>query len=461
MAFMYLTPVWDSTGKLIANTKVINTAPTDRQIGNIIFPEIARLFHQAKHLPGRLTGYDIRTDWEDWFLTGFKADAHNHEAWSGLHAVNILFAVSEASGLIESIYNAMEGNTQGNSRMLLVFNNNNGTGYAAKTQKSPRWKKYRLDSLNAPNVIEKRVIIPGQVDYDWVADKVIAWCRPITKEEFSEDEGDFEWEENYFRPDDTFRVKVRGMAPKVSADVLVPREWVDLAIARWHDFNSQKFPIAKPLRLGVDVGGMGRDRTALCQRFGDYVAPIKTMEGKDEKIHMEVAGVVHNILRDNTDAFTGKFAQAFIDTIGEGAGTCSRLVELSKQTGGEWIHAHSCKFSEGAKDAAGNALKDSTGQREFQNMKAFMYWSIREWLNPVLNRTAMLPPDDELLEELTETRYNTRSDGAIYIEDKDSLKKVINRSPDRADALANTFYPVPDITIDTKKKKQNIANFFH
>ena len=41
MCFMYLTPRWNEKGELIENTKVAMTAPTDRQVGNIMFPEIA------------------------------------------------------------------------------------------------------------------------------------------------------------------------------------------------------------------------------------------------------------------------------------------------------------------------------------------------------------------------------------------------------------------------------------
>ena len=107
VCFLYLTPKWkkNPNGKmeLVENTKVALTAPTDRQVKNIMMPEISRLFNRAKRrgftLPGRLNAYDIRTDNEEWFLTGFKADENNHEAWSGFHAVNTMFVVTEATGL--------------------------------------------------------------------------------------------------------------------------------------------------------------------------------------------------------------------------------------------------------------------------------------------------------------------------------------------------------------------------
>ena len=93
ISFLYLTPRWNTQRQLIENTKVALTAPTDRQVKNIMMPEISRLYNRAKSrgivLPGRLNAYDIRTDSDEWFLTGFKADENNHEAWSGFHAVNL------------------------------------------------------------------------------------------------------------------------------------------------------------------------------------------------------------------------------------------------------------------------------------------------------------------------------------------------------------------------------------
>jgi hypothetical protein len=85
---------------------------------------------------------------------------------------------------------------------------------------------------------------------------------------------------------------------------------------------------------------------------------------------------------------------------------------------------------------------------------------VRDWLNPDNKTGAMLPPDDELFQEMTETKWKFRSDGRIQIEDKEELKKRIKRSPDKFDALANTFWPVPDVD-PRPAKRQNVANFFH
>ncbi len=422
ICFMYLTPRWKD-GKLIKNTKIAMTAPTDRQVRNIMVPEVRRLYKAAQVLPGRLVGYDIRTNYEEWFLTGFKSSADNTEAWSGFHAVNTMFVVTEASGISETIYNAIEGNLQGNSRLLIVFNPNITTGYAAKAMKSARFKKFRLNSLHAENVVRKENVIPGQVDYEWVKDKVENWCIRIRKEDVNEGDGDFEWEGSWYRPNDLFRVKVLGMFPKVSEDVLIPYEWVELANERWKELQEEGFEPKKKCRLGVDVAGMGRDASVLAPRYGNYVAEFEVHNSAGVADHMHVAGMTVNYLKP-------KGAKAFIDTIGEGAGVFSRLRELNYQ------NAYSCKFSEGTKN-----LHDVTEVYTFANMRAYLYWAVRDWLNPKNGFQPALPPNDLLMQECTEIHWKFSSSGDIIMEAKEDIKKRLGRSPDYFDALANTFYP--------------------
>lgn len=424
ICFLYLTPRFDKEGNLVKNTKVAMTAPTGRQVTDIMIAEISRLFKRAGFLPGRLLSTGIRTNYEEWYLTGFKSADDNTEAWSGFHAVNTMFVVTEASGISDLTYNAIEGNLQGNSRLLIVFNPNITTGYAANAMKSTRFTKFRLNSLNAENVVSKKDVIPGQVDYEWVKDKVESWTTKISKSEYDEGRGDFEWEGGYYVPNDLFRVKVLGMFPKVSEDTLIPYEWCDIAHKRWEDLKESGFITHKPIRLGVDVAGMGRDRSCFVIRRGNFVPEIKSHNSGGRADHMAVAGqVAHYLSLDERN-------KAFIDTIGEGAGVYSRLIEQGHLT------AFSCKFSEGVKNKT-----DITGCYSFANMRAYLFWCVRDWLNPKNGFFAALPPDDELDQELCEPHWFFQSNGSIIIEPKEDIKKRLKRSPDKMDALANTFYP--------------------
>lgn len=438
VSFLYLTPRWNKRGELVENTKVALTAPTDRQVKNIMMPEISRLFNRAKKrgfvLPGRLNAYDIRTDNEEWFLTGFKADENNHEAWSGFHAVNTMFVVTEATGILDDTYTAIEGNLQGNSRLLLVFNPNTTIGYAARSQKSSRWEKFCLNSLTAPNVVKKKIILPGQVDYEWVVDKVENWCEPITEDEVKESENDFLFEGVWYRPSDLFRKKVLGEFPKVDEDILIPPKWVEMAQERWKDYNLTSH---NDCILGVDVAGMGRDCSVKCFRFGNYVERFDKYNSGGKADHMKVAGQVVNEIRSH-----GGFSVS-IDTIGEGAGVYSRIVEICEESNGVLDEETivSCKYSEAAKNSNGDDLTDITGQYKFANMRAYLFWAVRDWLNPDNGTNAMLPPGGSLLEEATEIKWSFLSNGKIIIEPKDDIKERLGHSPDEFDALANTFHP--------------------
>lgn len=423
LCFLYLTPKFDKTGRLVENTKVAMTAPTGRQVLNIMVPEIRRLKRNAGFLPGRIVAGDIRTNYEEWFLTGFKASDDATEAWSGFHASNTMFVVTEASGISETTFNAIEGNLQGNSRLLIVFNPNVTTGYAARAMKSERFHKFRLDSLHAENVVTKENRIPGQVDYEWVSDKVKNWTTLISEDDFNEGEGDFEWEGAFYRPNDLFRVKVRGMFPKVAEDILIPYEWIEIANQNWETYMQEKPYNYSPEILGVDVAGMGRDKSVICHRFGRFVERFRTHQSAGKADHMHVAGMCIPKLKDRK-------IFAFIDTIGEGAGVYSRLVELG------FDNAVSCKYSEGA-----NGLSDITEVYTFANMRAYLYWCVRDWLDPKNKNTPCLPPDDELLEEATEIKWKFQSNGSIIIEPKEEIVKRLKRSTDKFDSLANTFYP--------------------
>jgi len=51
----------------------------------------------------------------------------------------------------------------------------------------------------------------------------------------------------------------------------------------------------------------------------------------------------------------------------------------------------------------------------------------------------MLPPDEQLLEELSTPTYEVLN-GKIRVMKKDVMRELLRRSPDRADALCLTFH---------------------
>ena len=474
MCFMYCSPYWSEKGELLENSKIFLIGPTARQVEEIMFPEVSRLFRRANdrgfNLPGRLVGSGIKTDWDEWFMSGFKADDKSVESWTGLHAAHIMFVVTEASGLPQLVFDGIEGNLHGNYRFLIVFNDNNGIGYAADTQKKTDWTKFRLDNLTAPNVIFKKEIeqgtfakIPGQVEWSSVNEKVRDWCTIISPSDFSDSAGDFYWENENgrfcYRPNDLFRVKVRGMAPLVSSAALVPQLWIDLAKERWKKHNGEK---KANLRLGVDIAGMGRDSSSFCFRYGNYIEKFRVINSGGEPRHMEMVGHAHIDVKANYNVSQDRYPQVFVDTVGEGAGVYSRLLELKRDETNKALSntpIHSVKNGESAQ-RGGKELTDRTRQYAFKNMRAYLYWAVRDWLNPDNHMDAMLPPDQDYM-GLTKLMWNLRSDGSIELEKKEELIKRLKRSPDVEDSIMVTFFPVNDIQPKTNTTKKSPLRGFY
>lgn len=409
-------------------SKVINTAPTDRQAIEIEMAEISRLHRNSKlPLGGKMMANAIRFSSggepiKEHYLLAFKSDDKNVEAWSGFHSPSILVVVTEASGIAPETFNAIDGILTGTlSRLLIVFNPNRLSGEAYKSSRSPVYSKLRLNCLNAPNVRAKKILIPGQVDYEWVLDKVKTWCSEIADDQAVPVKyQDFRFEGKWYRPNDLFRIKVLGEFPQEDEAQLIPLSWIEAANNRWHERCNNYDRNPGNLTMGCDIAGMGADRTVFAPRRKMFVEKLRVYNKSD---HMQTAGLIKSSLAINTaDA-------ALIDTIGEGAGVHSRCREMGVRT-------VSAKFSDAA-----NGRRDLTGQREFVNMRAYCYWAVRDALDPDLGGNLALPPDDELAQELTATQWETKSNGKIKIVDKDEIKKLIGRSPDKADAVALSFWP--------------------
>lgn len=399
-------------------SKVVETAPTMRQVVDIMMSEITKIHMNALiPLGGEVLTHRISFKGNpDWFLEGFKTKDKKVEDWTGYHSPNLMVVITEASGIEQETFDAIEGIITGNSRLVLIFNPNRTSGEAFQSTRSPLYQKFAMDCLDAVNVRAKKILIPGQVDYEWIDEKIRkpGWVVEIDTEEVKKELYDFKWDGKWYRPSNLFLVKVRGKFPRESEDTLIPLSWIELANERWKELKGKG---KGKLKLGVDVAGMGRDLTVNAFRRGNVVEEFRAYSRQD---HMVTVGKVKN-------ALTGKEDVAYVDALGEGAGVYSRLNELK-------VNVVCVKYS-----FSGKGLTDLTGQRTFANLRAYIYWALRDALDPAFEGDLALPPVDELTQDLTETRYKVRSNGDIVIEEKDDIKKRLGRSPDYGDAVANTF----------------------
>lgn len=219
---------------------------------------------------------------------------------------------------------------------------------------------------------------------------------------------------------------------------LIPTEWVKAAQARWKERDT-KGPMTA---MGFDPSRGGQDKSSVARRHGQWFDKIVTAPGAVTKDGPAAAGFIAPLIRDG--------AVVCIDSIGIG----SSALDFVRGLG---LHVHSVVGSEGS------ALMDKSGQMKFRNKRAEMYWLLREALDPTNPDPIALPPDQELLGDLTAPRYKVVTMGkgaAIQINDKDDIRKLLGRSPDKGDSVAMTFaadIPKPEPKPRAKSWRDRLA----
>lgn len=193
---------------------------------------------------------------------------------------------------------------------------------------------------------------------------------------------------------------------------VIPSAWVRLAQARW----TETPPTDQPLScLGLDVAWGGADRTVVAPRYGTWFARPKKYQGE---VTDSGAKAGYLALKEHDGN-----APIHVDVIGYGA---SCYESLRDKLGDKVIPVNV---------AEATTWHDRSGEHRLTNKRAAMYWKLREALDPVHGDNLALPPDPELLADLTAPHFEVRSSG-IVVEPKENLKKRIGRSPDVGDAVA-------------------------
>lgn len=192
---------------------------------------------------------------------------------------------------------------------------------------------------------------------------------------------------------------------------VIPTRWVELAQERWSPAPPEGQPQTS---IGVDVARKGADKTTLAPIHGNYVGLLKKYPGKDTPDGRSVAEKVHLI--HNGESYI------CIDSINVGSSPVDYLTD------------HLGELVIPINFGAGCDLYDKSGKYKLINIRAAAYWKFREALDPDTGEDIALPPDAELLADLTAPRYKKTPRG-IQIESKDEIKKRLGRSPDCGDAV--------------------------
>ncbi len=203
---------------------------------------------------------------------------------------------------------------------------------------------------------------------------------------------------------------------------VIPTAWVRAAQERWTEGS----PAGQAMScVGADVARGGADQTVALSRWGKWFAHPHKFKGE---VTDDGPKATELILRYHDGR-----CPVNIDVIGLGAS----VYDFARQKIGE--------LAVPVNVAAGATATDRTGRYGFVNVRAAMWWRLREALDPDHGEGLFLPPDQELLADLIAPRFEVLASG-IKLEPKDRIKERLGRSPDVGDACALAFWDGGGIT---------------
>ena len=443
--------------KVFTDSKVfISAAPPENNLKQILWGEIGTIIHDHPHVFAEdkiSEGMKIQRSSKS-FISGViipsTGTPEQREAkFSGKHSAHLLFIVDEGDAVPPEVYKGIESCMSGGmARLLIMFNPRADIGYVANMVKKKQGKIIFLSAFDHPNVLTGVETIKGAVTREMTVRRINQWSRPMAKDEKPNLEcfqtpqflvGSIaNSPQNIPYPplpagwrrveNPELFYKVIGVYPPQSEMQLISRAWVDMAVSRWQTYvalHGEIPPKAVFPIIGIDVADQGRDKNALTQRWGGWVAPIRTWNGIDvEQTAIKAAEIIKFL-----DVPLNKI-KVNVDGTGVGAGVAPRMQGLKIPYAEKVMVASSPTFI--ARDEYGNEMG------VFPQLRDQLWWSCMLWLKN--DPGAMIPPDDDLIDELVAPSYEVYN-GKVRISHKEKMKESLGRSPDKAESLIMTFAP--------------------
>lgn len=385
--------------------KIITTAGSHQQLEKYLWPEVHKWVHRIRW---DVVGRESFKDTYQLLQMGIKLKhgeafavaSDRADLVEGGHAVHLMYIFDESKAIAAKTFDAVEGafsNAGDGSKFEGLF-------LAASTPGEPNGRFYDInrrapgyEDWNVRSVTLKECLRANQIQLKWIMDRAKQWGKNSA----------------------LFIQQVRGQFSTSAATGVIPFSWIEDAVDRWHTWNDAGKPADVPPHLGVDVGGGQEDgdMTVFAPAFGHYVDELRKYSSGDT---MQVTG--------RAKMFWEKWKGLIvIDSIGLGAGPLHRLVEQ---------HIPVAGFIASGK----SRRKDRSGEIRFADKRSEAWWIVRDLLNPEYNPDTCLPPDDELIGDLTAPHWREVSNGRIKVEEKREIRKRIGRSTNCADAVIMALY---------------------
>lgn len=376
--------------------RVVLTAVTARQVDAILWREVrkhrARAVQQIDGAIGELARTGLKSD-DFREIVGFTA--REAEAVAGVSGKNLLYIPDEASGIADEIFEAMDGNRAGGARMVMFSNPTRTEGYffEAFHEKVRFWKPLHISSEDSPNVLAGESLLPGLATRAWVDEMRSEWGADSP----------------------FFKVRVQGKFVENEQGKILSLHAITQAEERWPDTEAQGV-----LEIGIDPSGPGEggDESAFAVRRGKKLLSLDAMRGLSAPAHLAHALGYISANRRPRDPVP--------------------LIKIDREgpIGGEILgifRAHLEQYPN-AFEVIGVRSSDRACRQpdKFDRVRDELWWNLYDWFR---EGGAIL--EDKLLEkELHAPSWLGQVTGRMKVTPKPELRKMLGRSPDRADALA-------------------------
>lgn len=376
--------------------KVVCTAPTARQLNDILWSEISKWMRDS----AIQDEFIIQSEkifhkgapkewWARAVSPSVKADpADQAETLAGFHGDHLLIVADEASGVEDPVFIPIEGAmTQEDNRAILIGNPTKNKGYFHDTQFhaeiSKSWCRFHWDSRDSENVKSEYPI--------YMASK-------------------------YGVESNVFRIRVAGEPPLEDERTLIPLYWAEQCIGKELIVDEEE-----PIYLGCDIARFGEDKSIILPRHGLKILPWMTYQGLNT---ITLAGHIMQIYDEvHADGCA-------VDVIGVGAGVADYLRKQRMP---------------GLFDV--NVSWASSDPTRYALLRDELWWKIREkcmygyYSFPDVKAPGeTISIGQELANELSSIYYEFNKNGAVKVESKKDMKKRGVASPNIADALGVTEY---------------------
>lgn len=368
--------------------RAVVTASTQPQLETKTWRTLAEWQHLAINgwqIEWTATRYKHKDAPTTWYVSAIPWSEHNPQAFAGEHGKYVLVIFDEASAIAQAIWEVIKGAFTTGLIFFFAFGNpTEGEGGF-------------YDAFHRPGEVEK-----------WIHFRVDA--REVTFANKAEIES---WITTYGADSDFCRTRIYGQFPKqASATFIAPAvvEEAKLRVIEW-----KHIPRIVPRLMGVDLARQGADLNAIVRRQGRKVHPrIDTWSERDSMISADwIARAISEWQPD----------LVFMD----GTGLGGPIVDYLRRRGFSRIIVE-CQYG-----ARPNSPDDAS---RYTNMRTCMWARMREAL-PYMD----LPNDPELAEELCapKFRFQLKND-QLLLEPKEEMRERGIKSPNKADALAQTFW---------------------